>query len=286
MSSRSIPSPPAATTLLPHLIATLSDTKRTRVKEMLTRGLVSVNGAVATRHDTPLRPGDSIAIAGLREAKKARALPFAVLYEDAHLIAIDKPAGLLSIATEKEWEQTAYAILMEALAPARERVFIVHRLDRESSGVLMLAKTEAAKQAAMSNWKAAEKIYLALVEGTPEPRAATLMHHLHEDDRLKMHATEKPTRDSMEARLSYRVERVVQQYAMLSVELDTGRKNQIRVQLAAIGHPIAGDEKYGAKSNPLKRLGLHASRLSLPHPITGEALVIEAPIPDVMAGYC
>lgn len=286
MASRTLPPPTTSTTLLPYLLASLADTKRTRVKELLTRGMVSVNGAVATRHDTPLRPGDSVAIAGAREAKKVRTLPFAVLFEDAHLIAIDKPAGLLSIATEKEWEQTAYAILMEALAPARERVFIVHRLDRESSGVLLLAKTEAAKQAAMSHWKAAEKVYHALVEGTPEPRAAALVHHLTEDNRLKMHAAEAPSRGSLEARLSYRVERVVQQYAMVRVELDTGRKNQIRVQLAAIGHPIAGDEKYGATSNPLKRLGLHASRLALPHPITGEALVIEAPMPDVMAPYC
>lgn len=285
MAPRTLPAPAAPTTLLPHLIATLSDTKRTRIKELLTHGLVAVNGAVATRHDTPLRPGDTITIEGARTAKKARTLPFDVLWEDEHLIAIDKPAGLLSIASEKEWEQTAYAILMQALAPVRERVFIVHRLDQGSSGVLLLAKTEVAKQAVMSNWKAADKIYHALVEGTPAEREGTLFHHLHEDDRLKMHATEKATRHSQEARLHYRIHRSGPAFTMLRVALDTGRKNQIRVQLAAIGHPIVGDDKYGAKSNPLKRMGLHASSLSLPHPITGETLVIESPMPAVMVPY-
>ncbi len=278
MPTRKLPAPREATTLLPHLFAILHDSKKTRVREMLRAGLVHVNGASVTRHDHALGPGDLIEIRDER-LPPGRSLPFLVLFEDAHLLAIDKPCGLLTIATASEKSKTAYHVVNAALSTTRERAFVVHRLDRFTSGVLLFAKSEQAKSRVMGNWKAAEKTYHALVEGTPRDRERTLVHHLREDERLVVHAMDSPTRDSQRACLTYRVISTRGAHALLEIDLDTGRKNQIRAQLAAIGHPIAGDAKYGAQTDPLRRLCLHASRLSIPHPFTGERLVFRSPRP-------
>lgn len=278
MPTRKLPAPREATTLLPHLFAILHDSKKTRVREMLRAGLVHVNGASVTRHDHALGPGDLIEIRDER-LPPGRSLPFLVLFEDAHLLAIDKPCGLLTIATASEKSKTAYHVVNAALSTTRERAFVVHRLDRFTSGVLLFAKSEQAKSRVMGNWKAAEKTYHALVEGTPRDRERTLVHHLREDERLVVHAMDSPTRDSQRACLTYRVISTRGSHALLEIDLDTGRKNQIRAQLAAIGHPIAGDDKYGAHTDPLRRLCLHASRLSIPHPFTGERLVFRSPRP-------
>ena len=276
---RKIPTPTEPTTLLPHLLATLEGMKRTRVKEFLRAGLVHVDDESITQHDHPLRPGQRIEIRDQR-AVAARSLPFPVLFEDATLIAINKPCGLLTIATATERTKTAYSILNHALAATRERVFVVHRLDRFTSGVLLFAKTEEAKERIMGNWEAAEKMYHALVEGTPRPEVRTLVHHLREDERLVVHALDSPVRNSQRASLTYRVKRSGRTHSLLEIDLDTGRKNQIRAQLAAIGHPIAGDAKYGARTNPIGRMALHASQLSIPHPITKQRIQFEAPLPE------
>ena len=278
MPTRKLPAPREATTLLPHLFTVLHDTKRTRVRDMLRAGLVHVNGSSVTRHDHALGPGDLIEIRDER-LPPGRTLPFPVLYEDAHLLAIDKPCGLLTIATASEKSKTAYHVVNAALSTTRERALVVHRLDRFTSGVLLFAKSEEAKSRVMGNWKAAEKTYHAIVEGVPRDRERTLVHHLREDERLVVHAMDAPTRDSQRAVLSYRSLGGDGKLTLLEIKLDTGRKNQIRTQLSAIGHPIAGDEKYGASTDPLGRLCLHASRLSIPHPFTGERLVFEAPPP-------
>lgn len=281
MSARNLPSPTEPIGLLAHLIVALSDTKRTRVKEILRDGLVHVNDVSVTKHDHPIGPGDSIAIRDER-IPPARKMPFAILFEDAHLLAINKPCGLLTIATDNEKNKTVYHIANAALASTRERAFIVHRLDRFTSGVLLLAKSEEAKARVMGNWKAAEKRYHALVEGLPSPREGTLTHHLRENEQLIVTAMDRPTRDSQEARLYFRVVRPGRTHSLLEIELDTGKKNQIRAQLTAIGFPIAGDPKYGAHTDPIRRLCLHASSLSIPHPMTGERLLFEAPMPREM----
>ena len=218
----------------------------------------------------------------LERATADRGLAFPVLFEDASIIAIQKPCGLLTIATDAEKHKTVYSIMNTALAKTRERAFIVHRLDRFTSGVLLLAKSEEIKHRIMGNWKAAEKIYHALVEGCPSPYEGTLTHYLREDERLLVHALNRPVRDSQEATLSYSVIREGRAHSLLRIELDTGRKNQIRAQLTAIGHPIAGDTKYGATTDPIRRLALHASSLSIPHPVSGVRMTFEAPLPGGM----
>jgi 23S rRNA pseudouridine1911/1915/1917 synthase len=281
MANRNLPSPTAPTGLLLHLVAAMPETKRTRVKETLQSGLVHVNDVSVTRHDHPVGPNDRIQIRTER-AVTDRGLAFPILFEDGSIIAIQKPCGLLTIATDAEKHKTVYAIMNAALAKTRERAFIVHRLDRFTSGVLLLAKSEDMKNRIMNNWKAAEKIYYALVEGVPSPYEATLTHYLREDERLVVHALNRPVRDSQEATLSYQVMREGRAHSLLRIELDTGRKNQIRAQLAAIGHPIAGDAKYGATTDPIRRLALHAASLTIPHPLTGVRMTFEAPLPGGM----
>ena len=278
MRPRPLPPPAARTTLLEHLLAAGAGMKRTRAKELLRAGLLRVNGEPATRHDHPLAPGDRVEVADAAIPAR-RDLPFPVLHEDEHMIAIDKPSGLLTIGTPGEKTRTAYALLNRALAASRERAFIVHRLDRETSGVLLLAKSEKAKDALMSRWQEARKLYLAVVEGTPRPAEQRLVHFLREDERLRVRAHDNPVHNSKRASLAFRVARAGRVHALLEVELETGRKNQIRAQLEAIGHPIAGDAKHGARTNPCGRLCLHAARLSVPHPATGERLVLESPAP-------
>ncbi|MCC6547829.1 RluA family pseudouridine synthase, partial [Candidatus Sumerlaeota bacterium] len=151
MGKRNLPSPMEATTLLPHLLEVLKDTKRTRVKEMLRSGLVHVDDVSVTRHDHLLSPGQRIEIRDER-VPPARAMPFPVLFEDASILVIDKPCGLLTIATAAEKSKTVFSIVNQALASSRERAYVVHRLDRYTSGVLLLAKGEDAKHAIMRNW--------------------------------------------------------------------------------------------------------------------------------------
>jgi 23S rRNA pseudouridine1911/1915/1917 synthase len=278
MATRQLPSPAAPTALLAHLLAVLRDSNRTRVKDLLRSGLVHVNESSVTRHDHPLVPGDRVEIRDAN-APGQRHLPFPVLFEDAAIMAISKPCGLLTIGTDHERHKTVYAIVNAALAPTRGRVFIVHRLDRFTSGVLLLAKSEAIKHKVMGNWEAAEKVYHAVVEGTPTPATRHLVHHLREDERLIVHAMADPVKGSQRASLTYTVVRAGRTHALLRIDLETGRKNQIRAQLRAVGHPIAGDGKYGARTDPAGRLCLHASSLSIPHPVTGKRMLFEAPLP-------
>lgn len=279
MASRLIPPPSAPTTLLPHLLAALEGMKRTRVKELLTNGLVHVNEQSVTRHDHPVGPSDKVEIRDSRAAA-ARQLPFPVLFEDDAILVINKPSGLLSIATPTEKARTVHRVVNDALAATRERAFIVHRLDRFTSGALLLAKSEDLKNKIMDNWKEAEKIYFALVEGTPNPPAQTLVHHLHEDEQLRVHALKDPRKDTQRSVLHFRVDRVGRTHSLLRVELETGRKNQIRAQMSVIGHPVAGDAKYGATTDPIGRLALHAASLSIPHPVKGTRMKFEAAVPE------
>lgn len=277
-----LPPPSQPALLLPHLVAVLTDRPRTRVKTLLQSGCVHVNGVSVTRHDHPVGPSDLVEVREER-APAPRRLPFPVLFEDAHLIAVHKPCGLLTVATAKEREKTVWTMVNDALGATRERAFVVHRLDKYTSGVLLLAKSQEMKDRVMGNWKAAEKTYHAVVEGTPEPRQQRLVHHLREDERLVVHALDRPAKGTQDASLSYRVVHSRGGLSLLEIHLETGRKNQIRAQLGAIGHPIAGDAKYGAATDPIGRLCLHASRLSVPHPRTGERLRFEADMPREMA---
>ncbi len=209
-----------------------------------------------------------------------------ILYEDGELLVIDKPAGLLSVGTEAERTATAWRQATDYLQirKKRARAYVVHRLDRDTSGVLLFAKTEALKQALQAQWNdlVTYRGYLAVVEGRPPHQEATLHAYLLENRAHVVYAAPK-SRGGREAVTHYKVLDSRRGLTLLDVAIDTGRKNQIRVQLADLGCPVSGDKKYGHGPGPLGRLGLHAARLDLRHPATGKALSFTAPMPPPFA---
>ena len=273
--------------LLVYLIKNFPQWNKTRVKQLLTNGLVIVNGRVATSHKYELHPKDTIEFLGKKAATAKRLenrLPFPIVYEDEALIVIDKPAGLLSMGTDDEKIRTAYFALTEyvrAKSPSgKGRVFIVHRLDRDTSGLVVFAKKEEIKLKLQKDWQSAVKKYYAVVEGVPKKKTDTIESYLVEDKFRRVYSAGEDAKDAKKSTTAYRViSEQGKEYALLDVTLLTGRKNQIRVHLADIGHPVVGDEKYGAQTNSLGRLGLHAYYLSFPHPETGEPKTFTTPIP-------
>lgn len=266
-------SPSQSGPLLPFLLTALAPMNRTRVKQLLTHGRIHVNGKSTTKHNHLIHPHDHITI----DRSPVKPNPtLTILYEDEAMIAIDKPAGLLTVATETEKLETAF-VLLSLMLPIRPA--IVHRLDRETSGLLLFAKSHDIREKLQAAWDTVEKTYLAIVEGVPQPPAGTIENHLTEGKSLRMTASLLPNPDSKHAITRYRLIKTKGQFSLIEVVIETGRKHQIRVHLAGKGCPIIGDENYGSKSNPAKRLGLHAHRLAFDHPITGKRLVLESPMP-------
>ena len=249
---------------------------RNRVKALLARGQVSVDGETVTRHDHPLSPGQRVAVS----PRAVEAPPFPVLYEDGRILVICKPAGLLTVASDGEKARTAYRLAADYVRrrDPKGRVFIVHRLDRDTSGVLLFAKDEETKRAYQDNWDALvrRRGYLAAVEGRPPREADTVRTLLRENAAHKVYSVRS---GGKEAVTRYRVLRAGPRYALVEVELDTGRKNQIRAHMSELGCPVAGDRAYGAATDPLGRLCLHAHELALSDPFTGEERVFRAEPP-------
>ena len=269
------------TTLLPFLLLRVKDKSRNTVKGLLSRRQVLVDGRVVTRFDAPLTPGQRVELLP-ESAAGAAELPFPILYEDAGLIAVDKPAGLLSMGNEKERRRTAYRAVSEYVK-AREagrRLFIVHRLDRDTSGVLVFAKDEGLKRALQDNWEklVKQRGYTAAVEGTLPQAEGTVRSWLHETATHLVYSGPRG-RDAKEAVTHYRAVMERRGYTLAEVEIDTGRKNQIRVHMGDLGCPIAGDRQYGAKTDPMGRLALHAGVLVLTDPRTKKDLTLRAPLP-------
>jgi 23S rRNA pseudouridine1911/1915/1917 synthase len=209
-----------------------------------------------------------------------------IVHEDEHVVVVDKPAGLLTIATERERERTAYALLYEHVKRARPpgKIFIVHRLDRDASGLVVFAKSVAAKRALQQQFHdhAAGRRYLALVEGRVSATLRTIRSHLGESIARKSHSVRDPARGRL-AVTHLRIARRFARTTLLEVQLETGRKHQIRAHLAERGHPIVGDRRYGARATKTHRLALHATRLAFVHPATGAALAFDSPPPAAFA---
>lgn len=270
--------------LMAFLIAKLPHKNRNNVKSMLSNRQVLIDGKVYTQFNHPLQPGQVVTVAASRAPETTQYRGLTILYEDPHLIVINKQAGLLSMATNKERDRTAYGILSDYLKQEslKNKVFIIHRLDRETSGVMMFAKSEKVQRLMQESWidTIKERTYVALVEGVPDPPTGTVSSYLHESKALIVYSSQNPENGQFSV-TNYAVLKATANYALLELELETGRKNQIRVHMQDIGHPIAGDAKYGAVTDPIGRLGLHAWRLAFEHPISNESMQFDAPIPKL-----
>lgn len=272
------------TTLLPFLLKVMSNRSRNSVKSILTRGQVAVDGEAVTAHNHSLKAGQKVTILKNKTAaRESKLTGFTILYEDKAIIVINKDAGLLSIATAKEKEMTAYHQLMTHVRRehSRNRIFIVHRLDRDTSGVMLFAKSERVQQILQQSWTAMvqERAYVALVEGVVKKEAGTISSWLKETNTHKMYSSSKPN-DGQYAVTHYKKMQTNQHVSLLEVHLETGRKNQIRVHMQEMGHPIVGDKKYGSSTNPIRRLGLHANTLAFTHPTTGEPMRFKTGTPQ------
>jgi 23S rRNA pseudouridine1911/1915/1917 synthase len=281
---RNLPPPTAAAPLLDWLLSALAPTNRTRVKQLLRSGRVSVNGTPVTRHDHPLCPGDRVSVA--RDAPAARAAGPAgitIAYEDDALVVVDKPAGLLAVATDSEKTDTAFARLRAHLAARRAgRPFVVHRLDRETSGLLLFARSPGVRDRFHAGWDGVVKTYLAVVEGVPGPVEGVVENFLTEGRDLRVRAGRRAGGGAKWAVTRYRAVATRGRYSLVEVGLGTGRKHQIRVHLAGLGCPVVGDPAYGATTDPAGWLGLHAWRLAFDHPVTGRRVELESPLPEVL----
>jgi 23S rRNA pseudouridine1911/1915/1917 synthase len=270
---------PAA--LLEFLFAALPDKSRTTVRSYLTRRQVSINRIVTTQFDARLRPGDRVEVSAGKGRAEFRHPMLRIVWEDDALVVIDKKYGLLSMATDKIVAKTAYHILSEHVKEEdpRNRIFILHRLDRETSGLMIFAKSQQIQQRMQADWHAAvpERKYYAVAEGRFDEPQGRIVSYLAENKVFKVYAT--TPEQGREAVLTYRVLQQKEDYSLLEIELETGRKNQIRAQLEAVGHPIAGDRKYGATTNPLGRVALHAGTITFVHPVSGETLSFDTPLP-------
>lgn len=268
--------------LLEFLFATMPDRKRTGVKELLKYNQVMVDGEVTTQFDQPLKPGSTVSVNLSRPFVVFYNRRLKLVYEDDDILVVNKGYGLLSMGTDKVREGTAYSILREYLKTKdpRNKLFIVHRLDQHTSGLMVFAKSIEAKEALQHNWNnmVLRRQYVCVVEGKVVPPEGEVRGLLAENAQHIVYVTEDPS-VGKPALTRYKTIEAGNGYTLLEVSLETGRKNQIRVHMKEIGHPIVGDRKYGAKTSPIGRLALHAMTLRFVHPITRKLMDFETPVP-------
>ncbi|MDY3069243.1 MAG: RluA family pseudouridine synthase [Parabacteroides sp.] len=268
-------------TLLAFLFELLKEQSKSSVKALLAHGQILVNGNVTTQFDAPLEPGDEVMISYERGKVAFNNPLLNIVWEDEFLIVVNKKEGLLSVSTQKVRERTAFHILSDYLKKSdpRNKLFVLHRLDRETSGLMMFAKTRAVQEKMQSNWNdvITERTYVAVVEGRPEKDFGLINTQLKENDKARVYVVNDGGKESI---TRYKVLRSNGTYSLLELNLETGRKNQIRAQMEYIGHPIAGDFKYNAETSPVGRLMLHAQKLYFIHPETGEEMCFDTRIPD------
>ena len=252
-------------------------------KDWLARGRVTVNRRVVRDGRTIVAAGDRVELGQETVARVVLAAPLQLVYEDEYLLVIEKPADLLTIATESERERTAYRLVWSYLAAARPptRPLIVHRLDRQTSGLLVLAKSTAAKDHLQQQFAArtVTRGYVAVVEGRVTADTGTLEGKILQGRSLRVRTAGRDEAGARVAITRYRVRERRAAVTVLDITLGTGRRHQIRVQLAAAGHPVVGDHAYGATTDPIKRLALHAAILGFVHPGTGAAVRFESRAP-------
>jgi len=274
-----------ASALMEFLLLKMGGMSRTSVKSLLAHRQVSVNHKITTQYDLPLKQGDTVSVNHTRGNTQLTHPKLRILHEDPYIIVVEKKEGLLteSTATGNVNEVTAFSILKNYVKKAspQNRIYIVHRLDRETSGVLVFAKSKNIQLRLQDNWHrvVTRRTYFALVEGKMEKPTDTIMSWLTENPKsLKIHSSNVDN-GGQQAITHYKTIKSNEQYSLLEINLETGRKNQIRVHMQSVGHPVAGDKKYGSLSQPLGRIGLHASILEFYHPATNEIVRFDVPVP-------
>ena len=264
--------------LLEYLYENL-DMPKKRIKQYLTHGSIYVNNNRTSQYNYHLLPGMKIHID--TEGKNKRTLPFEIVFEDDHIIVVNKPSGLLTIATSKEKERTLYHIVREYLVSKdrNAKVFIVHRLDKDTSGIVVLAKDEKTKNQLQENWNEFVSIreYVAVVHGHLRKKEDRIVQMLSETKTNLVYVSKSS--DAKEAITNYRVVKENEDYSMVSIHIETGRKNQIRVAFQSLGNPIVGDKKYGLKKDAVNRLYLHANRLKMYYPVLKKDILFEVSNP-------
>lgn len=274
-------------TLLSFLIDQLPGKGRSVLKALLRDRQVSVDGTAISQFNHPLAPGAVVEVRWERitprEQTKTSQLGLDIVFEDSDLIVINKPSGLLTVATDTEKRKTAYSMLSEhvKLEDPDNKIFVVHRLDRETSGLLLFAKNSTVKQQIQETWETMvnQRTYVGVVEGVVEKDEGTIVSWLAETTAFRVYS-QKNAQVGKRAVTHYRKIGGNSRYSLLQINLDTGRKHQIRVHMQDIGHPIVGDKKYGSSSNPIRRMALHAQVLAFTHPKTGQPCRFETLIPE------
>ena len=249
--------------------------KRNDLKKALKFEQVHVNGQTQTYYAFLLHEGDEVELG----KKSKQSLPFPILYEDKELIVINKPSGLVSEQTMHNKSETAFMIVNGYLKKKKEKAYLVHRLDQDTSGVMMFVKNKKLYEELTHNWNdyVLERSYQAIVEGIVK-KDGRIENYLSENKMQKVYISNK--QKGKKAITNYHVLKSVKGYTLLDVFIETGRKNQIRVHMSSMGHPIAGDRKYGARSNPIRRLALHANIFAFEHPFTHQTMTFKTEMPE------
>lgn len=274
--------------LMDFIMESMRDAKRNDVKKWLRFGHLAVEGAVTKAFDTPVPPGCEVCLNLTRPFPVFRHQRIELVYEDDDVLVINKGYGMLSVGTNShKKEENAYDIMrayVKSVDP-RNKLWVVHRLDRHTTGLMMFAKSERANEVLRHNWNniILERLYVAVLEGYLEQDKGFVKSRLTENSRFVVYSTDVPG----EGRLAVTHYEVIGRgngYTLARFSLDTGRKNQIRVHASDLGHPIAGDRKYGAKTSPVNRLALHAQTLRFAHPVTKKDMNFESPVPREFSG--
>ncbi len=271
--------------LLEFLCESFAGRSKKSVKSLLEHKQIMIADQIITWFNYPLEPGMNVILLRKKASQNAILRKMNLLYEDEYVIVIEKSSGLLSVATEKERGETAFGILKSHVKKnnPQAQLHVVHRLDRDTSGVMMFSKSKEIQQKLQDHWEevVTKRLYYAVVEGRVRNAKGEVVSCLKESKSLKVYSSGTPG-DGQKAVTRYHVMKSNARYSLLEVELQTGRKNQIRVHLQDIGHSIAGDKKYGAVTDPIRRLALHAGVLEFYHPVTGKCMHFETPVPPIL----
>jgi 23S rRNA pseudouridine1911/1915/1917 synthase len=268
--------------LMKFLMEKMPQNSRNNIKSLLTQRRVMVDDVIVSQYNAPLKEGQKVSITKTKITKH-KLEGVSIVYEDNDILVVEKERGILSVATQNEREKTAYNILKNYLKEknSKDKIFVVHRLDRDTSGVMIFAKSEKAQDILQTTWNDSvkERTYVALVEGNVKKNSDTIISYLAENKAMITYSTDNEE-EGKKAVSHYKVLKRNKNYSLLEVNIETGRKNQIRVHMQDLGHSVVGDKKYGSTKNPIKRLGLHAHTIVFKHPITKEVLSFTSKIPE------